>query len=157
MRVSMSATGSVIVMIALPLPAGLADARDEPVERLLAETDATVAEFAQIGACTATPLAAVVLPHPELRLSLALLDHCLPGHRSLVVGEITWRGDAGVAPVGRSRSGESHGSAIAGRPALGFAERQSQLLQQRQRVVIAPGGRHERHVEAVHLLDHVVV
>src|SRR5215212_9935427 len=55
-RVSMSAIGSVIMAVR-PLPAGLADARDQPVGRQVAETDAADAEFLVHGPRPAADLA----------------------------------------------------------------------------------------------------
>src|SRR5215210_7822682 len=60
-RVSMSAIGSVIMAVR-PLPAGLADARDHPVGRQGAETDAADAELLVHGPRPAADLA----PGPDL-------------------------------------------------------------------------------------------
>src|ERR1700722_2681773 len=83
MRVSMSAIGSVIVIVCPRLPTGLAHARQEPVQRHIPEADSAQAELAEEGAGATAPLAAVVLPNSELGLALALLDHCLTSHLSL--------------------------------------------------------------------------
>src|SRR5579863_3812313 len=81
MRVSMSATGSVIVMSAfLPSPARLGDPGDLPGVHHDAQTDATQPELAQHGPGPATTAAPGVGPHLELGRSLLLLDQCLLGH-----------------------------------------------------------------------------
>src|SRR5215212_5269596 len=67
----------------LVLPARLADARDHPVERQLAEADAAHPELPQEGSGAAAALAAVLRAHLELRRALALLDHGLTSHRVL--------------------------------------------------------------------------
>src|SRR4051812_390583 len=59
MRVSMSAIGSVILIGLAPLPAGLADARDEPLERHVAEGNAAQPELAQVRALPAAHRAPV--------------------------------------------------------------------------------------------------
>src|SRR5581483_9753775 len=61
-------------------PARLPHARDHPLERQIAEADAAEAELPQVAARTPAALATVPLPHPELRLPLALLDHRLTSH-----------------------------------------------------------------------------
>src|SRR3954470_23789284 len=59
------------------LPACLSDARNHPRQGQLPEADSAQAEPAQERARPAAPAAAIVLPHGELRLPLALLDHGL--------------------------------------------------------------------------------
>src|SRR5947208_7858783 len=78
-RVSMSANGSVIMVA--PSPAGLLDARDQPVTRHVAEADPADAEFPVDRPRAATQLAAqpnadaVARPHLHLvRVPLALLQ-----------------------------------------------------------------------------------
>src|SRR5262245_7333786 len=96
MRVSMSATGSVIVTAAaLPSPAGLRDARDLPGVREVAETDAAEPELAVHRARAAAPPATGVRAHLELRLALLLLDECLLGHvvRASATGRLVGRGN----------------------------------------------------------------
>src|SRR3984957_10875384 len=81
MRVSMSATGSVIVMSAFPpSPAGLGDTGDLTRVHHDAQADATEAELAQHGPGTAAPPAPRVRPYLELGRALLLLDQCLLGH-----------------------------------------------------------------------------
>src|SRR5580692_490250 len=81
MRVSMSATGSVIVMSAfLPSPARLGDAGDLPRVHHDAQADATEAELAQHGSGPAAPPAPRVRADLELGRPLLLLDQCLLGH-----------------------------------------------------------------------------
>src|SRR5580704_679644 len=81
MRVSMSATGSVIVMSAFPpSPAGLGDTGDLPRVHHDAQADATEAELAQHGPGTAAAPAPRVRPDLELGRPLLLLDQCLLGH-----------------------------------------------------------------------------
>src|ERR1700722_2833681 len=81
MRVSMSATGSVIVMSALPpSPARLGDTGDLSRVHHDAQTDATQAELAQHGPRTATPATPRVRPDLELGRPLLLFDQCLLGH-----------------------------------------------------------------------------
>src|SRR5215213_2059308 len=73
-RVSMSAIGSVMLIVLsfsyrIPvgtfrnecLPAGLAHARDEPLERQVAEADAADAKLAEKGARASAAAAAIVL------------------------------------------------------------------------------------------------
>src|SRR5512146_872082 len=101
-RASMSAIGSVIMWDSSPivsgqhrtcrswegdapqprLPARLAHARDLAAERHLPEADPAQAEFAQVPARPAAPLAAVAGTDAELRLAQRLLDERLPGHCS---------------------------------------------------------------------------
>src|SRR6516162_9445630 len=81
MRVSMSAMGSVMVIVsALPSPAGLGDARQLAGVRQLAQADAAQPELAVHGTRTAAPAAPRVGPHLELRRALLLLDERLLGH-----------------------------------------------------------------------------
>src|SRR6266480_1407646 len=94
MRVSISAIGSVILINSFSLsyripsgtrrsewlPACLADARDISRQRHLSETDSAEAELSQESAGSSAPAAAIVLPHRELRLPLALLYHGLTRH-----------------------------------------------------------------------------
>src|SRR4051812_5453880 len=77
MRVSMSATGSVIDIRELlcPLPTGLGHAGDVPAEREVAEADAAELELAEESARPPAHLAAVALPGRKLRLPLSLDDH----------------------------------------------------------------------------------
>src|SRR5690348_7175433 len=63
------------------LPACLSDAGDHARERQLPEADPAQSELPQVGTRAAAALAAVMLPHRELRLPLALLDHGLTSHR----------------------------------------------------------------------------
>src|SRR4051794_38155979 len=74
MRVSISATGSVRLIPSFPLPAGLAHARDFPLEGELTETNTAEAELPQHGAAPAAPLAAAHRPHLELRCTLGPFD-----------------------------------------------------------------------------------
>src|SRR5438876_1201635 len=98
MRVSISAIGSVMLIksvssfyrIPLPgrvelkwLPARLAYTRDVTRERKISETDSADAELSQERARSSAPAAAIVLPHSELRLPLALLHHGLTRHYNL--------------------------------------------------------------------------
>src|SRR5687767_3310258 len=83
MRVNMSAIGSVMLMVVALSPARLLDARDQPVQRQLAEADTADAELPNERAGPATALTAVVLAHHELRLALALLDHGFTRHSDL--------------------------------------------------------------------------
>src|SRR5260221_1346398 len=65
------------------LPACLAYPRNHPQQCELTEADSAEAEPPHESARTSAPAAPIVLPHGELRLPLALLDHGLPSHRSL--------------------------------------------------------------------------
>src|SRR5579862_7205565 len=77
-RVSMSATGSVIVMSAfLPSPAGLGDTGDLSRVHHHTQADATEAELAQDGPRTSAAPAPRVGPDLELGRPLLLLDQCL--------------------------------------------------------------------------------
>src|SRR6185295_10360249 len=78
MRVSISATGSVRLIPSFPLPAGLAHARDFPLEGELTETNTAEAELPQHGAAATAALAAAHAAHLELRCALGSLDpRCL--------------------------------------------------------------------------------
>src|SRR3954451_12170221 len=79
-RVSMSAMGSVMVMVAPPSPAGLLDAGQFPGVRELPEADPAEHELAEHRVGATAALAPGVGPHLELRLALVLLDQCLLGH-----------------------------------------------------------------------------
>src|SRR5688572_28147167 len=82
MRVSMSATGSVIDIYTslLWLPARLAHARDLALQREVSEADAAQPELAQHGTRAPAALTPRVDPHLELRLLLAPLDPRLLRH-----------------------------------------------------------------------------
>src|SRR5580698_7866414 len=83
MRVSMSATGSVIVMSAFPpSPAGLGDTGDLSRMHHDAQADTTEAELAQHRTRPAAAPAPGVGPHLELGRPLLLLVQCLLGHRA---------------------------------------------------------------------------
>src|SRR5688572_17286389 len=101
MRVNMSAIGSVMLMVVSLSPARLRDARDQPVQRQLTEADAADAELPNECARPAAALAAVVLPHLELRLALALLDHGFTRHYDLSSLKVSpaWPATAGVANI----------------------------------------------------------
>src|SRR5215831_9194312 len=81
MRVSMSAMGSVMVIVAaLPSPAGLRDAGDLAGVGELAQADAAEPELAVDRARPAAAAAPRVGPHLELGRALLLLDERLLGH-----------------------------------------------------------------------------
>src|SRR5258705_12773544 len=82
-RVSMSAMGSVMVMVVSSSPAGLAHARDLPRQRQRAEADAAGAELAHEGVAAPAQVAARLAPRAELRRHLALGD---PAGLAHVVG-----------------------------------------------------------------------
>src|SRR5215203_3646562 len=89
-RVSMSPTGSLIAIVAAPLPARLHEARDQPFRAELPERDARHAELAVIRARPAGHLAAIadagrVAVARDLRQPKACLEALLHGLR-LVVG-----------------------------------------------------------------------
>src|SRR5258705_933620 len=127
MRVSMSATGSVMLMISSS-PAGLADAGDLALQGLFAEADPAEAEFPQHGAGAATPRTAADRPTLELRGALGALDPT--GLRHILLSDP----DGGLA-----------------------AERPAELAQQRQGQVVTPGGGDDGDVHPVDLLDLVEV
>src|SRR5262245_52292095 len=79
-RVSMSAMGSVIVIVALLSPARLGDAGDLPGVGHVAQADPAQAEGAVDAARPATPAAPRVGAHLVLRLALLLLDQSLGRH-----------------------------------------------------------------------------
>src|SRR5262245_52872963 len=62
------------------LPGRLSNPWDHALQRKLAEANTTHAEPAQVRTRTSASAAAIVLPHRELRLPLALLDHGFTGH-----------------------------------------------------------------------------
>src|SRR6266480_6992874 len=80
-RVSMSAIGSTMVIVAVLLsPARLGHARDLAVVHHLPKTDPAQPELAEHGLGPAAPAAPGVGPDLELGLALLLLDECLLGH-----------------------------------------------------------------------------
>src|SRR5436853_7479719 len=80
-RVSMSATGSVILIsCSVLLPTGFAHAGNFPAQRELAETNAAQPELAERPPAATAPLAPVIGPHLELRLPLDLLHPRLLRH-----------------------------------------------------------------------------
>src|SRR5579872_983244 len=131
MRVSMSATGSVITAICLllPLPRCLGDARNLAAMRELAEADPAQAELAQVASRPAAALAAVVLAHRELLFALRFFDHRSGCH---VVGRALRRGTL-------------------------LPQRHAHLAQERQRVLVVARGRDDDDVHAADHIDLVVV
>src|SRR5579884_1198308 len=94
MRVSMSAMGSVMFMLAGPpglaalrLPARLGHAGKLATDGPLAEADAAEAELAHVGAGAAADIAAVVPLDLELGLAPGLDDHRSLCHRCPLQGE----------------------------------------------------------------------
>src|SRR5579884_35704 len=79
MRVSMSATGSVS-MVGPFLPRALRHARDHALVGELAQADPAEPELAEHGARPAAPVAARVVPHPELLRPRGLDDQRLLRH-----------------------------------------------------------------------------
>src|SRR5207248_7467899 len=130
-RVSMSATGSVILIsCSVLLPTGFAHAGNFPAQRELAETNAAQPKLAQRPSAAAAALTAVIAAHLELRLPLDLLHPRPLRHRQSLLCDR----DRGFAPEGHP-----------------------QLAQQRLRGVVPAGGRHERDIHAMDLFDFVVV
>src|SRR6478736_6452441 len=80
MRVSMSAIGSVIVIVRRPSPARLGDAGDLAGVHELAQADPAQAELAVDRARPTAPAASAVGPDLVLGLALLLLDQRLLGH-----------------------------------------------------------------------------
>src|SRR5262245_55955034 len=80
MRVSMSAMGSVMVMMRLPSPARLGHARQLAGVRQLAQADTAQPELAEHGVRPAATTATGVRPHLELGLALLLVDERLLRH-----------------------------------------------------------------------------
>src|SRR2546423_8939139 len=96
-RVSMSAMGSVMVMVVPTrrrswLPRGLGHAGDLARMGHLPQADPAQAEPAVDGFGAATPVAAGVGPHLELGLSLLLLDERLLGHALYVLSPARRKG-----------------------------------------------------------------
>src|SRR4029453_9010804 len=83
MRVSMSAIGSVIVIVRLLSPAGLRDTGHFACVHHLAQADAAEPELAVHSARSTATAAPRVRPHLELGLGLLLLDQCLLRHALL--------------------------------------------------------------------------
>src|ERR1019366_1285930 len=79
-RVSMSAIGSVIVIVAPPSPAGLGHARDLPVVDHHAQADPAEPELLVNRPGAPAPLAPRVPAHLELRRALLLVDQGLLRH-----------------------------------------------------------------------------
>src|SRR5215208_6436633 len=82
-RVSMSATGSVSIRLAL-LPRALRHARDHALMGELPQTDPAEPELLEHGARAAALVAARVVAHLELLLARRLDDQRLLGHSCLV-------------------------------------------------------------------------
>src|SRR5574338_1112482 len=80
MRVSMSAIGSVMVMVATSSPARLGHARDLPGVDHVAQADPAELELAVHRVRTAALLATRVGPDLELGLAVGLVDESLLGH-----------------------------------------------------------------------------
>src|ERR1051325_9234452 len=135
MRVSMSATGSVMLMRASLSPAGLAHAGDVAPQRELAETDPAQSELPEHRAHPPAALAPADPPRGELRSALGALDPARLCHRS---GHLL-RGR--VAPLGRRLA----------------PERPAELPEQRHGEVVPAAGGHERDIHPVDLLHLVVV
>src|SRR5437016_12810533 len=130
-RVSISATGSItLISRSVLLPTGFAHAGNFPAQRELAETNAAQPELAERPSAASAALAPVVAAHLELRLPLDLLHPRPLRHRQSLLGDR----DGGFAPEGHP-----------------------QLAQQCLSGVVPPGGRHERDIHAMDLLDLVVV
>src|SRR6478752_7026926 len=116
MRVSISATGSVRLIPSFPLPAGLAHARDFPLEGELTETNTAEAELPQHGAAATAALAAAHRAHLELRSTLGSLDpgslcHLRNPLRSLAPerpSQLTQECHRQVVPVGRGHDRDVH-------------------------------------------------
>src|SRR6476469_3085759 len=116
MRVSISATGSVRLIPSFPLPAGLAHARDFPLEGELTETNTAEAELPQHGAAATAALAAAHRPDLELRGPLGSLDpgslchlrnplRCLAAERP---PELAQERHGQVIPLGRRHDRDVH-------------------------------------------------
>src|SRR4051812_45383573 len=107
MRVSISATGSVRFIPYVPLPAGLAHARDFSPQGELTETNTAEAELPQHGAAPPATLAAAHRAHLELGRALRPLD---PGSLCHVTqpSEVSRRGTANRAPAA-APSPDRHG------------------------------------------------
>src|SRR5919202_2008241 len=82
-RVSMSAIGSVIMVICSGLPARLHDAGNLPPQRALAEADAAHGKTAHERPRSPAQPTPIVLLHGELRRALCLGNHGFFGHRVL--------------------------------------------------------------------------
>src|SRR5262245_22023002 len=80
MRVSMSAIGSVIVIVRLPSPARLRDTGHFAGVHHLAQADAAEPELAEVRARAPATAAPVVRAHLVLGLALLLLDECFLRH-----------------------------------------------------------------------------
>src|ERR1700730_1624728 len=83
MRVSMSAIGSVIVIVG-PSPAGLGDTGDFAGMDHLAQAEPAQSELAEHRPRAPAPPASRVGAHLELRLALLLVDECLLCHGLLL-------------------------------------------------------------------------
>src|SRR3954466_2227089 len=81
MRVSISATGSVRLIPYVPLPAGLAHARDFPLQGELTETDTAESELPQNRAGAAAPLTAAHPAYLELRRAFGSFNPCCLCHQ----------------------------------------------------------------------------
>src|SRR5215213_1878201 len=116
MRVSISATGSVRLIPYVPLPAGLAHARDFPLQGELTKTDTAEAELPQHGAAPAAALTAADAAHLELRRALGPLDpgrlchlrnplRCLAAERPT---ELAQQRHRQIVPGGRGHDRDVH-------------------------------------------------
>src|SRR6185503_18792937 len=131
MRVSISATGSVMLMRGSPSPAGLAHAGDVPLQRELAETDPAEPELPEHRPHPSAALTAADPPRRELGGALGALD---PARLRHPLGSLSCHRCRGLAP-----------------------ERPAEFPQQPHREVVAPGRGHQGDVHPVDLLDLVVI
>src|SRR4051812_27010044 len=148
MRVSMSATGSVMVMRGLPSPARLRDAGDLAGVDHLPQADAAQAEAAVDGPRAPTTPATGVRPPLELGLPLRLLNQCLLCHRS----------PSRLPPAaGRWTPSASSRLFQARHLDLARAEREPERGQEGAALGVGSGGGDERDVHAPDGVDPVVV
>src|SRR4051812_45354477 len=131
-RARKSAIGSVID---IGSPARLDDARDVAAERELAEAATTHLELTEVGARTATALAAALDPDLELLLLGKRIDQ-----------------------LGHDLRGSSRGSSSGSRGRRhGLTERHAEVTEQRAALCVGRSGRHDADVHALDRVDLVVL
>src|SRR5581483_7028981 len=142
-RVSMSAMVSLVIVAFLP--GGLLDAGDLAHGGVLTEADAAHAELAHVGARAAADAAAVVLLDPVLRRPQRLGDQGLLCQLCLYL----------TMPYRRAFSGDARWSLRCLLPRL--AEGHVEVGEERAPLVVGPGGGDHADLHAAQAVDLVVV
>src|SRR4051812_3212715 len=148
MRVSMSAMGSVMVIVGLPSPARLGDARDLAGVHELAQAEPAQPELAVHGARPAAAAAPRVGPHLVLGLALLLLDQRLLGHLLTPFP---------ACALAASRRARPSAALLAGPLHLASREREAEGVEEGPSAGVVDRAGHDRDVHAPRHVDAVVV